>query len=233
MQNVDIYIFGKKYSVPSTLTIMTAMEYAGYKLVRGVGCRNGFCGACAVIYRIIEEPRENDPKLNNGLKFALACRTSVQNNMYIATLPFFPLLRKSCDLNKIPDKNIFLRLYPEIYKCLGCGACTKSCPKNINVMQYIAYAQRGDFKNCAETSFDCVMCGICSARCPAGISHPNVAMLARRVNGKFLSPPSKALKQKVMEINEGKYEEEFKNLLSKSKDEIKNIYDKRDIEGGD
>ena len=32
---VNIYVYGKKYSVPGDLTIMTAMEYAGYKLVRG------------------------------------------------------------------------------------------------------------------------------------------------------------------------------------------------------
>ena len=33
---VNVYFFGKKYSVPADLTIMTAMEYAGYKLVRGL-----------------------------------------------------------------------------------------------------------------------------------------------------------------------------------------------------
>ena len=33
MENmVDIYLFGKKYSVPDDLTIMRAMEYAGYQL---------------------------------------------------------------------------------------------------------------------------------------------------------------------------------------------------------
>ena len=47
-----IYLFGKKYEVPAELTIMNAMEYAGYQLKRGCGCRNGFCGACATIYRI-------------------------------------------------------------------------------------------------------------------------------------------------------------------------------------
>ena len=53
MENmVDVYLFGKKYSVPDDLTIMRAMEYAGYQLIRGCGCRNGFCGACATIYRI-------------------------------------------------------------------------------------------------------------------------------------------------------------------------------------
>ena len=64
-------------------------------------------------------------------------------------------------------------------------------------MQYIAYAQRGDFAACAEESFDCVMCGVCSARCPAGISHPQVAMLARRINGKYLMPKSQHLEDRV------------------------------------
>ena len=33
MENmVNIYLYGKKYSVPAELTIMTAMEYAGYTL---------------------------------------------------------------------------------------------------------------------------------------------------------------------------------------------------------
>lgn len=34
---VNIYVYGKKYSVPGDLTIMTAMEYAGYQLKRGAG----------------------------------------------------------------------------------------------------------------------------------------------------------------------------------------------------
>ena len=29
---VTVYLLGKKYSVPATLTIMDAMEYAGFKL---------------------------------------------------------------------------------------------------------------------------------------------------------------------------------------------------------
>ena len=82
---VNVYFMGKKYSVPANLTIMTAMEYAGYQLIRGCGCRNGFCGACATIYRI---------KGVSELKVALACETQVQNDMYIATLPFFPLVKQ-------------------------------------------------------------------------------------------------------------------------------------------
>ena len=50
MENmVDVYLFGKKYSVPDDLTIMRAMEYAGYQLIRGCGCRNGFWRTGATI----------------------------------------------------------------------------------------------------------------------------------------------------------------------------------------
>ncbi|MBR6144204.1 MAG: (2Fe-2S)-binding protein, partial [Treponema sp.] len=81
-----IYIFGKKYDVPAELTIMNAMEYAGYQLKRGCGCRNGFCGACATIYRI---------EGSNQLYTGLACSTKVEQGMYIATLPFFPLVKQT------------------------------------------------------------------------------------------------------------------------------------------
>ena len=81
---VNIYIMGKLYSVPAELTIMNAMEYAGYKHIRGCGCRAGFCGACATIYRIAGE---------SELKFALACQTKVENNMYIASIPYFQIGR--------------------------------------------------------------------------------------------------------------------------------------------
>ena len=46
---VNVYFYGKKYTVPADLTIMTAMEYAGYKLVRGCGWRHGVRGGRATI----------------------------------------------------------------------------------------------------------------------------------------------------------------------------------------
>ena len=219
---VNVYFFGKKYEVPSNLTIMTAMEYAGYQLVRGVGCRNGFCGACATIYRI---------KGQQELKMALACQTQVENNMYVATLPFFPLVKQVYDINKVkPEQQLMMQLYPEIYACVGCIACTKACTQGLNVMQYIAYAQRGDFKACADLSFDCVMCGVCSSRCPAGISHPQVAMLARRLNGKYLTPQAQHLLDRVKEISEGKYDDAMKAVMSLSDADIREKYNTREIE---
>ena len=124
MENmVTVFLFGKKYEVPGSLTIMEAMEYSGYQLVRGCGCRNGFCGACATIYRIAGD-RE--------LKACLACSTRVENNMYVATLPFFPLVKEVYDMEKLkPTQTVMMQLYPEIYVCVGCNACTKACTQGL------------------------------------------------------------------------------------------------------
>ena len=219
---VNIFLFGKKYSVPENLTIMSAMEYAGYQLVRGCGCRNGFCGACATIYRV---------KGDNTLHACLACQTTVEGNMYIATLPFFPLVKKVYDVEKVSaTEAVMMQLYPEIYACVGCNACTKACTQDLNVMQYIAYAQRGDFEACAEESFDCVMCGVCSSRCPAGISHPQVAMLARRINGKYLAPKCGHLEDRVREIENGTFNELMEALMGKPVEELRELYNTREIE---
>ncbi len=219
---VNVFLMGKKYEVPANLTIMTAMEYAGYQLVRGCGCRNGFCGACATVYRI---------KGERELKVALACQTQVEDNMYVATLPFFPLEKQVYDINKVkPEQMLMMQLYPEIYCCIGCNACTKSCTQELNVMQYIAAAQRGDFADCAEMSFDCVMCGVCSSRCPAGISHPQVAMLARRLNGKYIAPEALHLTERVKEIEDGLCTEAIEAMMAKPIAELKELYNHRDIE---
>ena len=219
---VNVFLFGKKYSVPSHLTIMGAMEYAGYQLIRGCGCRNGFCGACATIYRI---------KGDRDLHACLACQTKVEDNMYVATLPYFPLIKEVYDINKVtPNEQIMMQLYPEIYSCIGCNACTKACTQSLNTMQYIAYAQRGEFEKCAEESFDCIMCGVCSSRCPAKISHPQVAILARRLTGKYLMPESAHLTNRVKEIENGDFNQMLEDLMQKPIEEIKELYNTREIE---
>lgn len=135
---ITVYLYGKKYTVPSSLTIMEAFEYSGYQLVRGCGCRNGFCGACATIYRI---------KGETTLHGCLACSTKVEDNMCVASLPFFPLEKEIYNIEEIrPTQEIMMQLYPEIYSCIGCNACTKACTQQLNTMQYIAYAQRGEYE---------------------------------------------------------------------------------------
>ena len=219
---VNVYFFGKKYEVPQSLTIMKAMEYAGYQLIRGCGCRNGFCGACATLYRI---------KGQTELNTCLACQQQVEEGMYVATLPFFPLVKQVYDIQKVkPTEQIMMQLYPEIYSCIGCNACSKACPQSLKTMQYIAYAQRGEYEKCAEESFDCVMCGICSSRCPAGISHPQVAILARRLYGKYIAPESKHLLDRVAEINNGEHNESVSKIMNTPVEEQRKLYNTREIE---
>jgi len=220
----NVYLYGKRYTVPADLTIMTAMEYAGYTLLRGCGCRHGFCGACGTMYRIAGQ---------NTLHAALACQTQVQDGMYVATLPFFPTMKRKYDIEAIkPEQQIFMQLYPEIYTCIGCNACTKSCPKELSVMQYIAYAQRNDLERCSNLSFDCVSCGVCSVRCPAGISHPMVGLLARRLTGKYIMPEAAHLTEAAAAVKSGELVEVFAEMLAKPIEEIMHLYNTRDIEEG-
>ena len=151
--------------------------------------------------------------------------------MYIATLPFFPLVKQPYDIEKVkPTEQIMMQLYPEIYACVGCNACTKACTQDLNVMQYIAYAQRGEYEKCAEESFDCVMCGVCSSRCPAGITHPQVGLLARRLTGKYLAPETEHLLARVAEIEGGDCEAALQDIMKKTAEELKEMYNNRDFE---
>jgi len=221
-QMVNVFFYGKQYSVPADLTIMTAMEYAGYKLLRGCGCRHGFCGACGTMYRIAGQ---------NSLHACLACQTQVQDGMYVATLPFFPTVKKVYDMEETkPGDEIMMQLYPEIYTCIGCNACTKACPRQLSVMRYIAYAQSGDLEKCAYESFDCVACGICAIRCPAGISHPMVGLLARRLTGKYIQPEAGHTKAKAQSIRNGELDGLIKEMMEKPVDEMKELYNSREIE---
>ncbi len=219
---VDIYIMGKKYTVPAALTIMKAFEYAGYTLVRGCGCRAGFCGACATVYRLA-----NDYRLYVGL----ACQTKVEPDMYLAQIPFFPFHEFEYDLEELEGySDDILEIFPEVMRCIACNSCTKVCPQDIKVMKYINHVIRGEVEKAADESFDCVMCGLCASRCPAHIVHYQVALLARRLYGKYLAPPSPHLKKRVEEIQEGKFDGELDELTKASVDELKKRYNNRDFE---
>jgi succinate dehydrogenase/fumarate reductase-like Fe-S protein len=219
---IDIYIMGKRYEVPEGLTIQDALEYAGYKLIRGVGCRSGFCGACATIYRL-----KGDPEL----KYCLACQTTVEPGMYLVQLPSFPAEKPIYNIEELePTVEQVLKVYPDITKCLGCNTCTKSCPQDIDVMWYISDVLRGDITAAAERSFDCVMCGLCAARCPAGLVQYNIALLCRRLYGRYLAPKSQHLEQRVAEIESGNFDAELAALKGMDVAELRRRYDERDIE---
>jgi Fe-S oxidoreductase len=213
---ITIYISGKKYEIPEGLTIQQAYEYTGYRFIRGCGCRGGVCGACATIYRF--PPHY---KIETGL----ACQTEVKENMYVAFLPFFPGIKSIYHLNKLKEQGVDLaQAYPEIYRCLGCNTCTKSCPMEIQVMDAIANAQRGEIGQAAILSLNCVMCGLCAARCPAEITPYSILLLCRRIYGKYIQKPFVDVPPRIEEIDRGKYDAELDELEKLEMDRMRDLY---------
>jgi heterodisulfide reductase subunit C len=222
MEMVRVFIMGKEYRVPKGLTIMKAMEYAGYRYIRGSGCRAGFCGACATVYR-----KEWDYKLYADL----ACQTTVEDGMYLVQLPFVPANKAIYSLTDIKaDDKALVERYPELARCVSCNTCTKACPQELEVMDYVQASLRGDYDKVAPLSFDCIQCGLCALRCPAEIPQYHVGQLARRIYGKYIAPKAKHLEKRVKEIKKGQYDKEIATMKKMSKKKIEELYYARDIE---
>ena len=219
---IDIYIMGRHCQVPEGLTILTALEYSGYRMIRGCGCRAGFCGACATIYNF-----KNDPQL----RYDLACQKAVEPDMCLVQLPFFPAVKAIYHLEKLEATgDEILELYPDLVKCFGCNTCTKTCPQELEVMWFISDALRGDIREVADKSFDCMMCGLCAARCPQGLVPYNVALLCRRLYGRYMAPASEHLDERINELEAGKFDKEIEELKRNSVDELRRKYADRDME---
>jgi len=221
-RKVRVYVMGRAYEVPEGLTIMKALEYVGYRLVRGVGCRGGFCGACTTVYRLSGDYR---------LRIGLACQTLVQDGMYLVILPYTPIEKPRYRIEELePSADTVLSMFPEVSRCVSCNTCTKSCPQNLEVMDAVQAILRGDIARAANLIFDCIACGSCSTRCPAEIKHAPLFQLVRRLYGKYMMPKAKHVEERVKEIESGKYEEELNRLMSLPLEELKKIYSSRSIE---
>ena len=219
---VSIFIMGKKYDVPEDLTIMKAMEYAGYKYVRGCGCRGGICGACGTVYR-----KPGDYHIYVGL----ACQTVVEDGMYLSQLPFFPANRATYDMEAIgADPEEVYKKYPELFRCVACNACTKVCPMDVPVMDYISAIKQGDFEKATELSFDCIQCGLCTVRCMGEMAQYHIAQMVRRITGSKIKPRSPHLIAMVEAIEAGKFTGAIEQLKNADGDSLRKLYQEREIE---
>ncbi len=221
-RTIPIFVMGKRYEVPETLTIMKAMEYAGFKFLRGAGCRGGICGACPTVYR-----KEGDYKLY----FGLACQTVVEPNMYLAQIPFYPANRQLYDIEKIePLADAVHALYPEVFRCVACNNCSKACPMKVEVLDYISAIKQGDLARAAKLSFDCIQCGMCASRCMGELPQYHIAQLVRRLYGKYIQPRAEHLTKRVAEIESGKYDAMLEGLQKMGHAELEKLYKERERE---
>ena len=183
MENmVNVFLFGKKYEVPGE-----SDDHGARWNTRAIS----WCAAAAAATASAARARPfTASRAISELKACLACSDAGGGRHVCGDAALLPAgeaglrYRKGNAHRADHDAALSRNL-------LAASAATpapRAATQGLNVMQYIAYAQRGEYEKCAEQSFDCVMCGICSSRCPAGISHPQVAMLARRLNGKYIAP---------------------------------------------
>ena len=219
---LTVFIMGKRARVPEGSTIMRAIEYTGQQIIRGAGCREGFCGACGTIYRL-----PGDYRIHTGL----ACTTLVKEGMALSQIPSVPLEKAVYDLEKLtPDVDTIKQLYPSTFRCVACGTCTKACPQGLPVMDYIQAAMRGDIAEVMELSFDCVSCGLCALRCPAEIIQHKVGVLGRRLYGRYLRKESKELDVRLKEIEDRLFDKEYAELMSLGREALSERYYARDME---
>lgn len=219
---VSVFIMGKRHVVPEHATIMRAIEYAGHQIIRGAGCREGFCGACGTIYRL-----PGDYKLHTGL----ACTTLVREGMSLTQIPSVPMEKAIYDLETLtPDVSTIQNVYPVVFRCVACNTCSKACPQGLPVMDYIQSAMRGDIAAVMDMSFDCVACGLCALRCPAEIIQHKVGILCKRLYGRYLRKESKELDARLEQVQNGDFDAEYAELMAMSKDGLVKLYYDRDIE---
>jgi succinate dehydrogenase/fumarate reductase-like Fe-S protein len=211
---VSIEISGKTFQVPEGITVIKALWYTGQDVVRGVGCLGGFCGACATYYRTKDDPK---------VKTCLACQTAVHDGMSISMMQPFPARKATYQIGELKDpKQDLFTLYPEAPLCRNCNACTEACPQQIDVREGVWKAVFGDFKSVSEMFMDCVMCGMCAPVCIADIAPNLVALYVSRAQGAHFTDKPPRLQQRIQDIADGRYDEEWARVLKMNEQELKN-----------
>lgn len=97
-------------------------------------------------------------------------------------------------------------------------------------MDYVNAIIRGDIWLAADMSFDCIMCGLCTIRCPAEMAQYNVAILARRLYGRYLTKRSNQMFARIKEIEEGKFDRDMEEIMNMPTEQLKQKYKERSLD---
>ena len=151
--------------------------------------------------------------------------------MHIAQLPFFPANRAEWDIEQSTGAPEELHAaYPELFRCMACNACTKVCPMDVQVMDYVAALKRGDLELAGRLSFDCIQCGLCASRCMGELPQYHMAQMARRMVGSRLTPRAEHLLDQVEKVRSRAFAGLIDTLKRMSMDELKQAYKARQME---
>jgi Na+-translocating ferredoxin:NAD+ oxidoreductase RnfC subunit len=155
----------------------------------------------------------------------------VEPDMYLTQIPFYPANRATYDYEAAePTPETIYQLYPELFRCVACNACTKVCPMDVEVLDYVSAMKRGDITAAAEISFDCIQCGLCASRCMGEMAQYHIAQLARRLQGGKIAPKSQHLDKMCTDIDAGAFTAELAKLKTMNEDELKKLYTEREQE---
>ncbi len=212
---VTVEIMGKKHQVPQGITVIQAMWYSGYELVRGIGCLGGVCGACGIVYRT-----RDSFELRNGM----GCATLVEDGMSVSMIPSYPASQARYKMNEIQNaKEDLVTYYPEAARCVNCNACNRVCPQGIDVRTSVWCAVFGDFQEVADLTINCNMCGLCVSRCVADMAPNLIALYARRSLGAIYQEKPRAVLERIEEIEKGQYDQEWAKILAADEAALKEL----------
>ncbi len=191
---------------------MTSMEYVGFQLTRGCGCRGAVCGACAVLYRVGTQTHWH---------VGLACQTLTQDHMTFLFLPYHQGQHGIYHAHASPCSLQFIEsLYPQLSQCILCNTCTKSCPMNLKVLGYITALRKNDFEKVRKLSMECILCGMCAIRCPREISPFAIALMVRRLYSIHSLKHSENFTQRFNQATQNQWHSEIIKYKNMNKQEI-------------
>lgn len=162
--------------------------------------------------------RSTPPSRRN---FACSLKAS---SMHMHSFPFVKALYDVDDLKV--EANQIKELYPEIEKCIGCNTCTTVCPQDLQVMEYVTAALKGDYEKVAGHSLGCIMCTICGTQCPGELVPFYIALLCRRIYGAHMTTKDNFLPKRLDDIENNVFEKELNELMVMEEDSFEELYRK-------